>query len=327
MKDYKKKYEDALNATRKFKNDYPSLWNIESNPFKGVFEELEEDINGDKIRKELIHFFKNHVDSVYEEISDNNVVIAWLEKQGEQKTTDKIEPVQHELPNGEDYGIDSLYHAERILEKTLGEVEGYQSDDGILEHKCAIEEVKRLYKQKPTWSEEDEIEIPFGAKDSELIEASYNIPKGFHAEIDGDKVVIKNGEKPTEWSEEDEDMIESLNNCLDELEEVNGWLYTYVNDKDVRLEDIRNWLKSIKDRVQPQPKQEWNEEDERLIEFLIAHFSVCHPYRSFKFDINTYLTIDDIIERIRNLSPQRQWKPSDEQMQALSDAGNSFRPF
>lgn len=74
----------------------------------------------------------------------------------EEKELKKIEQEQTELPNGEDYGIDSLYHAARILEKTLGEVEGYQSDDGILEHKCAIEVVNRLYKQKPFWSEEDE---------------------------------------------------------------------------------------------------------------------------------------------------------------------------
>ena len=81
---------------------------------------------------------------------------AGYEWNDEKKELKMAESVQPELPNGEDYGIDSLYHAERILEKTLGGVEGYQSDDGILEHKCAIEAVKRLYKQKPTWSEEDE---------------------------------------------------------------------------------------------------------------------------------------------------------------------------
>ncbi len=63
----------------------------------------------------------------------------------------------NDLPKGEDYGIDSLWHAERILEKTLGEVEGYQSDDGILEHKCAISSIKELKKMKqPNWSEDDE---------------------------------------------------------------------------------------------------------------------------------------------------------------------------
>ena len=39
------------------------------------------------------------------------------------------------------------------------------------------------------------IDIPFGAKDSELIGATYFIPKGFHAEIEDDKVIFKKGEQ------------------------------------------------------------------------------------------------------------------------------------
>ena len=36
-------------------------------------------------------------------------------------------------------------------------VDGHQSDDGILEHECAITTIGKLYEQKPTeWSEEDE---------------------------------------------------------------------------------------------------------------------------------------------------------------------------
>ena len=77
--------------------------------------------------------------------------LAWLEKQ---------KPVEHssedENYNGEDYGIDGLWHAQKILEETLGKVDGYQTDDGILEHKCAIAAVNKLYEQKPAWSEEDE---------------------------------------------------------------------------------------------------------------------------------------------------------------------------
>lgn len=72
----------------------------------------------------------------------------------EKKELKKIEDEEYD---GEDYGIDSLFHAQRILEKTLGKVNGYQTDDGILEHKCAISAVKKLYEQKPDeWSEEDE---------------------------------------------------------------------------------------------------------------------------------------------------------------------------
>ena len=74
---------------------------------------------------------------------------AGYEWDAEKKELKKIK----EEVNGEDYGIDSLYHAQRILEKTLGKVDGYQSDDGILEHKCAITAVKKLYKQKSVeWS-------------------------------------------------------------------------------------------------------------------------------------------------------------------------------
>lgn len=67
-----------------------------------------------------------------------NRLMDWLEKHGEKVTN----------INGEDYGIDGLYHAIRILEITVGEVTGYQSDDGILEHKTAINAVKELYEKQ-----------------------------------------------------------------------------------------------------------------------------------------------------------------------------------
>lgn len=51
--------------------------------------------------------------------------------------------------------------------------------------------LEKLGEQKPVI----DIDIPFGANDSELQEVTYYIPKGFHAEIDDDKVVIKKGEK------------------------------------------------------------------------------------------------------------------------------------
>lgn len=93
-----------------------------------------------------------------------------------------VEQKPVEEVNGEDYGIDSLYAAMDILNKTLGQVEGYQSDDGILEHKAAITAIKKLYKQKSVeWSEEDERNM------SDLIESlshanpwEYLSNKGYH---------------------------------------------------------------------------------------------------------------------------------------------------
>ena len=69
----------------------------------------------------------------------------------------ELKEIENEEYDGEDYGIDGLWHAKNILEKTLGKVDGYQTDDGILDHKCAISFIDKLYKQKPAeWSEEDE---------------------------------------------------------------------------------------------------------------------------------------------------------------------------
>ena len=60
----------------------------------------------------------------------------------------ELKEIENEEYDGDDYGIDSLWHARRILKKTLGKVDGYQSDVGILDHKCAITAVDKLYKQK-----------------------------------------------------------------------------------------------------------------------------------------------------------------------------------
>ena len=42
--------------------------------------------------------------------------------------------------------------------------------------------------------------IPFGASDSELMEATYFIPQGYHAVIDGNKVIIKKGDTKKDFS-------------------------------------------------------------------------------------------------------------------------------
>lgn len=52
-----------------------------------------------------------------------------------------------------DYGLEIAFD---ILEKTFGEVRGYQTDDGIREHQTAIEAVRKAKEQKHAeWSERD----------------------------------------------------------------------------------------------------------------------------------------------------------------------------
>ena len=77
-------------------------------------------------------------------------------------------------------------------------------------HKAGYEwnaETKELKKIEQT------IEIPFGAKDSELQEATYHIPDGCHAEINGNEVVIKKGKQKTTWKPTEE-QIEALEHLV-----------------------------------------------------------------------------------------------------------------
>lgn len=93
---YKKKYKEALERAREIIKDYEKRGLKEQlfyakEDLEGIFPELKES-EDERIRKALIEYFGEQCD-----MSDWNgiygyQVLAWLEKQGEQKTTDKVEP-------------------------------------------------------------------------------------------------------------------------------------------------------------------------------------------------------------------------------------------
>lgn len=188
---------------------------------------------------------------------------AGYEWDAEKKELKKIEDEEY---NGDDYGIDGLWHAQRILEKTLGSVDGYQSDDGILEHKAAITAVKKLYEQKPSWSYEDEANL------NNIIWLCNNCINGSETTwIPSQakkikhliKTVKKRGlsqQKPTEWSDEDE---RNLNGIIDEIiaNRNKGPIY------DIKTYNIfLGWLKSLKDRATWKPSDEQMEILKELID-------------------------------------------------------------
>lgn len=177
--------------------------------------------------------------------------IAWLEKQGEQEHVESEQTCYHN---------DGLYYAIDILEKTLGKVEGYQSDDGMIEHQKAIETVNALYHKKPAV-----------------------------------------------WSEEDEYQINTILHGLDLKRE----LYKKEGNKveEERYSTQYNWLKSIKEKIQP--NKEWSGEDERIINdaiWLIEHYAT---------DGHKKLLREQTIDKLKSLKPQNRWKPTEKQMEAL----------
>jgi len=103
------------------------------------------------------------------------------------------------------------------------------------------------------------------------------------------------------WSEEDE---RNLQGIIDEIEANKN----HAPDYDVATYDrFLSCLKSLKDRVQPQPKQEWSEEDEQYLEDTL---NLLEGHRSK----NTY---GDVVEWLKELKERYAWKPSSEQMRVL----------
>lgn len=107
-------------------------------------------------------------------------------------------------------------------------------------------ELKQI-EQKPIL----DVEIPFGAKDSELVEETISIPDGCYAIIEDNKVILRKGEKKSSWSEEDEMMIK--------------FALTYFRKAGATEDsDIIKWLKSLR------PQSHWKPSDKQIEAVRIA---------------------------------------------------------
>lgn len=116
-----------------------------------------------------------------------------------------------------------------------------------------------------------------------------------------------------EWSEEDEGRYLS---CLKRLSTGNIEQPENVNTV---------WFKSLKNRVQPQPKQEWSEKDEKMLKWLCR---IVHSQRVGKvITLREESVLGEWIDKWLNHNPQPHWKPSDEQLNSLYDVLNPCDGF
>lgn len=118
------------------------------------------------------------------------------------------------------------------------------------------------------------------------------------------------------WSEEDEHRIKDTIYFLDTAKK------HYASTEE--LDACIDWLKSLQDRVQPQPKQEWSEEDKRKIDRIYSILRQAADTHAFS---TTCRLIGDkecieLQDFLKSLRPQNHWKPSDEQLRALKHAFN-----
>lgn len=189
--DYEKKYKEA--------NDKVAV-RFGTNVAKEIFTDLYES-EDERIKKSLIEFVKQSSE-VLDKQNQNNM-IDWLEKQGEQKPM--TEEFEHELAE--------------ICNQLLSEIDSEWMNNEILD--CIgtsvwlnlCDETAKRYK-------------------------------------DGLLKLAKQGEqKPAEWGEEDETTFKVM------LEELEKYVMFKQYSTPLSVYDLQ-WFKSLKDRVQPQPKQE-----------------------------------------------------------------------
>lgn len=156
-------------------------------------------------------------------------------------------------------------------------------------------------KQNPSWSDDDEKMMQFILKYVNASVSNFdfgNIQIWFRN--------IKKRVQPNQWSDEDEVMLQTTIDTLEDFSK--GKLPLSGSGYDIAIAEIQ-WLKSLK--PQPQQKQEWNEEDEKNLGITILALEKPFDYEG-KFDRKA------AIQWLKSLKPH--WKPTKEQMNALSMA-------
>lgn len=305
--DYKEKYEQALERA-KYYHDRDNIQFLEN-----IFPELCES-DDERIRKELISFVRGmlscHDKPNAERDEKYESWIAWLEKECEQK------PVPDWMPKFLD---------ELRSKKNYFDWDEHKDIEGCI--LAIIEWMKPNYfngkdgEQKP----DDKVKPKFKAGDKVLVDGKVYTIKLVNED---NYIVDENGidvqehfsytkdwklyeQKPTAWSEEDQKIWAEISDIL--------WEGYKQSCSKFSWDDIRNWFKPkvefFKNKVQPQPRQEWSEDDERLFQIVIDILD-----RENHLGNISHTDLIACVRKLKSLRPQSQWKPSNEQIDALDFA-------
>ena len=251
-----KRYDGALERAK----EQSSKCCLDKIVLEDIFPELKES-EDERMKKLCISVVKQFAAVCRKEdkyLPEVEKCIAWLEKQGEQKPADKVEPKK------EDTSELTPFEAE-LFSMMSDAWQGYQLGEEV----NIVEIVKE--------------------HSSELLERA--------------------NEQSHAWSEEDEQIFNVMKSELEK------YIMLKQYGTPLSVYDIE-WFKSLKDRVQPQPKQEWSEEDDEMLNLITARLH-SHP----NIDLEEYSKEYDWLNyRLKYLRPQSHWKPSDEQMDALKSS-------
>lgn len=111
-------------------------------------------------------------------------------------------------------------------------------------------------------------------------------------------------ENDTEWSEEDEEWYMYL------LGELNASIKDYCGAAEKDIKEAIRWFKSRYKSLRPQPKQEWGDEDEKILRTIISDGS-----RGVELDSKQ-------IAWLKSLRPKSHWKPGEYMLSLVKKVAN-----
>jgi hypothetical protein len=301
MDTYEKKYKEAQKWIESIYSELSHEQQMEAEAF---FPELAES-EDEKIKKLLIEAVIQVLQDQY--CSNRGVskekVVAWLEKQGEQKLADKvIKPKFHE---GEwvvfNNRHDSVYQVEKIenYEYTLRHFLG-----GSMPLSFSHEDMIRAWTIQDARDgdvlTDDDYPCIFKSINEENVMFVYCGING------GGDFATKPESEDNIWSDYPECYFPATKDQRDTL---------FAKMKEAGYE----WLEETKELKKIEQKSaEWSEEDEKMLNSFLHKVEVCNLLTNKEYAW--------IINKLKSLKPQNHWKPSIAQLNALSIVSKGNAP-
>lgn len=229
-------------------------------------------------------------------------MLAWLEKQGQEPK--KVSIWKHWkngiAGNGEGEQIylikyGNTYHLSSCLSFECDYIELSELDNFMLEkqgeqksfdYECANIQQRDFAPDTIGYKEERLTSLERKVKDFLF---DFHIKATDGLSFDGTMTIVHNlialcqqEHKPADWSEEDEKLFELSVTNLTELKDRFGKEYG-------RTGDCIDWLETLKERVQPQPKQKWSGDDKCMYDILCGTIKNTDINENTKYKLISWL--------------------------------------
>lgn len=239
-----------------------------------IFPKFKEESKDENIKETLIKYFKKRkkdgdCDELFCGLSYNDI-IAWFEKQGEQNS------IINDILTATNY--DKMFQNCNVHRFNIGD-----KIKLIKEPKYPAREIIAI--KNGAYYFDEAVHLPFSHQDEwELVE------------------------QKSAWGKEDAVIVNSILSCIEhcKIEDIEAQYNGNHNVDPKRYESMSNWIKELKDRVQPQPKQEWSEDDIEMIDY-VASILNSNFNENDKFDDNKPC-VGALVDRLKCIKDRIQFK-------------------